>query len=101
MSEVQDNISDLRFVMLSISILILLLMIAVCLSANIVDQYVLITLSVAWMSRQNAMWFSDALTNKMFIWDILYHVLIILFLGVSLQFLTSFDKRTKNTKDLN
>ena len=38
MSDLQDNMSDLRFVMLNGSILVLLLMIAVCLSANIIDQ---------------------------------------------------------------
>lgn len=50
-NELQDNISDLRFVMITGSILALLQMYAFFLSVNMIDQYVLITLSVAWISR--------------------------------------------------
>jgi len=57
MSELQDNMTDFRFVMITGSILSLLAMLAFCLSVNMVDQYILITLSVAWMSRQLIMWF--------------------------------------------
>jgi len=99
MSELQDNMTDFRFLMITGSILSLLAMLAFCLSVNLVDQYILITLSVAWMSRQLIMWFSEAMISNMFIWDVLFHTLLVLILGIVIQILTNFDKK-KSKKDL-
>ena len=99
MREFQDNLLDLRFVMITGSIISLLGMFAFCLSVNLIDQHMLISLSVAWISRQIIMWFSDALTSKMFIWDVLFHILLVLILGVAVQILTNFDKKVYK-KDL-
>lgn len=68
--------------MINGSILATLIMFAFCLSLNLADQYMLITLSVSWMSRHIVLWFSEALASKIFIWDVLFHILPVIILGV-------------------